>query len=230
MAVNRQLSYRQKQALATRDRIARAARQLFAQRGYHAATIEAIAGAAGVAVPTVYAIFGSKKAILAEIRQLWLKDSQVPELAAEALAEPDPGRRLELAARWTRNQVERGYDVITIYEEAARADPEMARVWASVLKQRDGAITRFVGSLAPRLKRGLDVKTAVDLVWALERPEVFRELVIVRRWSLDRYETWLAETLKEQLLGKPPKQPGRLVKRTRSRRAALLRQRNQGTI
>lgn len=213
MAVKQELSYRQRQALATRERIARTARQLFGQRGYHATTIEAVATAAGLAVPTVYAAFGTKKAILAEIRLLWLKDSQVPELAAQALAEADPRRRFELAARWTRNQLERGYDIITIYEEAARADPEMARVWASVLKQRDAAITRFVGSLASSLKRTLDVKSAVDLVWALERPEVFRELVIVRGWSLDRYEAWLAETLKQQLLVEPPKQSRRLVKR-----------------
>lgn len=201
MAVKDQLSYRQRQALATRERIARTARQLFAQHGYHATRIESVAKTAGVAVPTVYAAFGSKKAILAEIRRLWLKESQVPQLWAEARAEPDVRRRLELAARWTRNQLEGGYDVIAIYEEAARADPTMAKVWASVLKERDFAISHLVESLASSLAPDLDPKTAVDLIWAVERPEVYRELVITRGWSPERYEAWLAETLKHQLLG-----------------------------
>jgi hypothetical protein len=86
----------------------------------------------------------------------------------------------------------------------------MANVWAAVLKQRDAAITRLVGSLVASLKPALDAKTAVDLVWALERPEVFRELVIVRGWSPDRYEAWLAQTLK--LLGETAKRSRRPTK------------------
>jgi len=199
--VKRQATYRQLQAEATRERIARAARRLFAQRGYLGTTIESIATAAGVAVPTVYATFGSKKMILAEIRRLWLEESEVPQLSAQAAAEHNVGRRLELAARWSRNQLERGYDVITIYEEAARADSAMARVWATVLKERDRAISRFVKSLAGGLAQGIDARSAVDLVWALGRPEVYRELVVIRGWSPQRYERWLATSLKQQLLG-----------------------------
>ena len=46
-------SYRQQQAAATRDRIADAARRLFAEQGYGSTSIEAIAAEAGVAVRTV---------------------------------------------------------------------------------------------------------------------------------------------------------------------------------
>lgn len=202
MAVKRQMTYRQRQAAATRERIASAARHLFRRHGYLSTRIEAIAKGAGVAVPTVYATFGNKKAILAEIRRLWLEESQVPQLWAEARAERDVGRRLELAARWTRHQLEHGYDVITIYAEAARADPAMARVWASVLKERDQAIHRLVESLTGGLLPGLNAQTAVDLVWAIERPEIYQELVVTRGWSPERYERWLADTLKHQLLGR----------------------------
>ncbi len=201
MAVKARTTYRQLQARATRERIARAARRLFAQRGYLGTTIESIATTAGVAIPTVYATFGSKKQILAEIRRLWLEESEVSRLYAQAAAERDLGLRLELAARWTRYQLERGYDVITIYEEAARADSAMARVWATVLTERDRAITRFVRSLAAGLAPGVDVRSAVDLFWAIGRPEVYRELVVVRGWSPQRYEQWLARSLKQQLLG-----------------------------
>src|SRR5690348_13433861 len=58
---------RQAQAGATRVAILDAARQVFAESGYAAATIEAVAAAAQVSVPTVYAVFGSKPRLLAAL-------------------------------------------------------------------------------------------------------------------------------------------------------------------
>src|SRR5580693_6965427 len=58
---------RQRQADETRRRIADAARKLLEEIGYAGMTIPAVAKAAGVAVPTVYAIFGSKKGIVSEL-------------------------------------------------------------------------------------------------------------------------------------------------------------------
>jgi AcrR family transcriptional regulator len=57
-------TYRQEQAAATRDRIADAARRLFASTGYGTTTMDAIAAEAGVAVRTVYSAFGAKREIL----------------------------------------------------------------------------------------------------------------------------------------------------------------------
>jgi TetR/AcrR family transcriptional regulator, regulator of autoinduction and epiphytic fitness len=196
-----ELSYRQRQAQATRERIAVAARSLFRKRGFLATTIEAIAKEAGVAEPTVYASYGSKRAILEEIRRIWIRESGVVELSAQALGNADLVRRVELGARMTRQQLERGYDVIAVYQDAARADPAMTKVWAKVLRQRDQQLTRFIASLEPGLAPGVDVKTALDLFLALGRPEVYRELVVDRGWSASRYEQWLATSLKQQLLG-----------------------------
>ena len=89
MVVKGKSSYRERQARATRERIAQAARALFRERGYVATTIESIAASAGVAVPTVYSAFGSKKAILEEIRRVWIDQAEVRELFGEALREPD---------------------------------------------------------------------------------------------------------------------------------------------
>src|SRR5262250_2194480 len=49
---------------ATRQSVVTAAGRLFSERGYAGSSIEAIAEAAGVAVPTVYAAFGNKRSIL----------------------------------------------------------------------------------------------------------------------------------------------------------------------
>ena len=57
-------SNRARQAQETRRRIVDAAAVLFAREGYSATSISAIAQAAGVAVPTVYASLRSKANVL----------------------------------------------------------------------------------------------------------------------------------------------------------------------
>ena len=58
---------RQAQAFETRRQVVEAARQLFVEYGYGGATIDAIAQVAGVAPETIFATFGSKRAILADV-------------------------------------------------------------------------------------------------------------------------------------------------------------------
>ena len=52
-----------------------------------------------------------------------------------------------------------------------------------------------------RLREGLDVEHAVDVLWLLNGSAVFRHLVRNAGWSLDEYEQWLAAAMVEQLLG-----------------------------
>jgi AcrR family transcriptional regulator len=203
VVVKRKSSYRERQARATRERIAQAARALFRERGYVATTIESIAASAGVAVPTVYSAFGSKKAILEEIRRLWIEQAEVRELFGEALREPDFRRRLDLAAKWHRQQMESGHDVIKIYQEAARVEPTMAKLRAAIWQSREREIGKFIQTMADSLKPGLDVKTATDICVALERPEIYEELVLARGWSPDNYQRWLGRCLRRELLARP---------------------------
>ena len=81
-------SYRQRQALETRRLIARAARALFTEHGYAATSIETVASEAGVSPRTVYASFGTKKAILGAICEEWLMEAGVMEAIATGLADP----------------------------------------------------------------------------------------------------------------------------------------------
>ena len=55
---------RREQADATRRRIVDAAYRLFSEGGYAAATMDAIAAQAGVAVQTVYHVFNTKAVLL----------------------------------------------------------------------------------------------------------------------------------------------------------------------
>jgi hypothetical protein len=51
-----------------------------------------------------------------------------------------------------------------------------------------------------RLKATLDRTAAIDIAWVLTSSDIFLRLVRTRRWSFPRYESWLADTLCEQLL------------------------------
>ncbi len=197
----RPTSHRQRQALETRDRVVAASRKLFATRGYAATTIQAIATECGVAVPTIYDAFGSKRGILEAARLVMLRDSQIPELMAEAIDEPDAGRKLDLAASWLRRQMESSYDVIQAFREASRADPNAAADHRRILDRRAKSLEGFIASIRPHLAEDVSVRTANDILWAFSNEELYRELVAERGWSHDRYEHWIGRTLRAQLLG-----------------------------
>lgn len=191
----------------TRERIVDAARGLMAERGWVGTTIDAIAEKAGVAPATVYSAFGNKLAILEAMRQVMLRDSKIPELTAQAKAEPDAARRLELWAKSIRQQMESSYDIISIHRQAARADPQFALEYRKVLDNRARHFAEFIRGLRGGLAGGIDIRTATDLLWALANEELWRELVVERRWPPDRYEQWLAATLVAQLIETPTASP-----------------------
>lgn len=195
------VSYRQMQAQATKDRIVAAARSLMSKRGWDATTMAAIAAEAGVSPQTVYATFGSKLAIVDGMRQVMLRDAQVPQLMDEAAYESDPRRRLELWAQSIRQQLETSYDVIAIHRQAARSNPDFSAEYRKVLDNRSRHFREFVHDLGGALGDGVDERTAVDILWAFANEEIYRELVMERGWTPKRYEQWLAKTLVSQLLG-----------------------------
>jgi AcrR family transcriptional regulator len=192
--------HRRRQAEATKDQIARAARALFAEHGYAATTIAAISNAADIPVQTVYSALGSKAKILQRITDSWMVESQTVSLAKASLRETDTRQQLQLLASINRRQLELGSDVIAIYQEAARADAQMAETLHHVLAAREREIRRLLNSITAH-EPDLDVDNALDITLALTLPEVYRTLVAERGWSPRRYETWLGNSLVTQLLG-----------------------------
>ncbi len=194
------LGHRARQALATRRAVAASARRLFAEQGYTATTIEAISAAARIPVQTIYSAFGSKRAILEEVRVAWIEESDVAALHAAAMATPDPRRRVRAAAHWTRRQFELGHDVIAAYQEASRVDEEAAWVWRGALRGREEALRPLVDSLGGILRPELSAPRALDVYIALTLPELYRSLVHERGWTPDEYERWLADCLYRELV------------------------------
>jgi AcrR family transcriptional regulator len=177
-----------------------AAQRLFLERGYARTTIPDIAAAAKVAVPTIYWAFGSKRAMVGEIRATWLETARTGERLREVLAIDEPGARLDAYAAFMGNQWATGADALAIQQDAMRADPEVAIEVDAILAERAERLRSVVAPLAPHLRDSLTVETAHDLLLALSLLEVYRELR-ARGWSNTRYQAWLGQALREQLLG-----------------------------
>jgi AcrR family transcriptional regulator len=193
-------THRQRQAMATKEQIAAAARGLFAAHGYIATTITAIAEAADIPAPTIYSAFGTKAKILQAIAWGVTATLDVDRSHAEALDQRDPAQGLRLAANLQRRQYELMYDVIAIYQEAARTDPDIAQDLRMIMDNRERAFRRHIEAVAAHLAPGVSVDDGVDTYITLVLPEIYRTLVLERGWTVDRYETWLADTLIRQLL------------------------------
>src|SRR5260370_42049358 len=94
---------RQRHAEETRQRILEAARSQFESYGYAVTTLEAIAEVADVSPKTIAAVFGSKRALLAEVINPEAFSTLVQQLIEELRATEDSSRRLSLVAQITRH-------------------------------------------------------------------------------------------------------------------------------
>ena len=155
VSVKSQATRRARKALATRWRILDAAEALFVQNGYAATTITAIAGRADVAVQTVYAVFGTKRAILAELLAVRVvgDDTATPLKDRDDWrameAETDPRRQLGRLAAIATRIGERMGALYNVLAGAARLGPRNRRhAPASAAKppQRPAARSAIAGA------------------------------------------------------------------------------------
>jgi AcrR family transcriptional regulator len=198
---------RLEQAERTRERVLDAAAGLFQERGYEGASVAAIARAAGVSDETVYAGFGTKRALLGELVQRAVRGGDprpVPEQdEPRALAaETDQREQLRRFAGDIARRLERAAPLAAVVAGAARSEPELADLLARLHDTRRRNLGTLVDALAANGPLALPRADALDTVWALTSPELHQLLVRVRRWKRRRYADWLAATLAQVLL--PP--------------------------
>lgn len=193
---------RQQQAEATRHRLIASARRLFAQKGYAATPIDAIARGAGVAVQTFYAIFGSKAALLLVLLDTMETEADVPRLNAELQATPDPRQQIRAFIDFGVRLYARATDVLETIRAAGMAEKDLGALWIEGEKRRRLAQRALVRGWAKRgvLKPGLDVRSASDIFWAMTGPDSYRLFVHECSWRVEVYAQWLAETTAALLL------------------------------
>ena len=185
-----------------------AAEEVFARRGYHAASLEEIARAAGVSKPVVYDHFASKR----ELHVTLLKEQLGALLEHVAAGVPEGGpaeTRLRLGVEAFFGFVEEHpYAWRMMFFEAAAGEPEVAEAHRRIQAEATAFNAALLASdpllgppgcpghdrkiemLAEMLKSGLNGLAA----WWYEHPEVPRERVVDVAvgfaWSgLDRLRT-----------------------------------------
>ena len=196
-------SRRQAQVRATRLKVIEAAKRLFTEHGYPATTIEAIAEAADTPLPTLYRLFGSKRALLAAVLDTSFGGDDRPiafgdrPAASAALAEPDPATMVNAFARIGRELMDRASAIQHVLATAAQVHPEAADLLAEIRRQRYTGQSRIVAALEARgaLDPDLDAAEAADIVYAVMSPDVHWILTVERGWPADRYERWVARSL-----------------------------------
>ena len=203
MSVKRSYSSakRQAQARETRRAILDAAHELFVAHGYAVTTIHAIAERAGVAVQTVYAVFGNKREMLRQLIETTITGDDEPEpitQRAEAwavAAEPDARRRAELDAALSRSITERVAPIVRVAGEAAASDPELASVMEVVKAARREEMIASARKIAGPDGLSVDEDEAAATLYVIYSPQVADMLMRDYGWSPERYEKWLARMI-----------------------------------
>ena len=138
---------RQRQAEETRQRILMAARSLFESQGYAATTLEGIAERALVSPKTITAVFGSKRALPAEVINPEALSTHVRQLIEELRATEDLSRRLSLVAQITRQAYEPLASSLELLRTAGAVVPELADVARQIETRRRQNQARLIASL-----------------------------------------------------------------------------------
>ena len=207
MAVKREYdsSRRQRQAAQTRADTLAAARRLFAERGYAATTIEAIAAAAEVSEATVYAGFGSKRGLLLAFQQQMQEDVDRDERVDEFhAAAGNPAEQIAVAVRISLSFPAQYGDTLAVMLSARGMDPDVDEfLHRGLVQEHRGAWSMVASALTSQhaLRPGLTEQEAGDLGAALTRPEIYLILPGELGWSPDRITDILTTVVRSALLG-----------------------------
>ena len=194
-------SSRKEAARVTRQVIVDAARSVFLDRGYAAATMPAVAHAAGVALDTVYATVGKKPALFRLLIEMAVSgtDRAVPaeerDFVQAIRAETDATGKLRIYAAALRSIQQRLAPLFRVLQGAAPLDPQLAVLWKNISERRARNMRLFAADLAAtgRLRSHLSVAKAADIIWTMNSPEFYLLLVEQRGWSPQEFEDWLTD-------------------------------------
>jgi AcrR family transcriptional regulator len=204
---------RAEQARETRMRMLGAAKKLFLEEGYGATTIAAIAREAGVAVQTVYAVFGSKRQLLSDLVDVSIVGDDLPipmrdrPIVRETEAEPDCHKKIERMGVHLTETLRRTAEITVILRGAAGVDADAAAVFQKGVRERLRGMTEFAAHLARSgcLRNDLDPAHAADVLSLHMDPASFHWFVHERGWTDEQYARWYIDTVSAAILKPRPK-------------------------
>jgi AcrR family transcriptional regulator len=184
-------------AADTRLRILDAAKALMGSKGIDKVTIAEIGATAGVATPTVYAVFKSKEGILRALMQETLFGG--PFRSAQRLLDEvtDPVRLVELTAHVARAIYESESSDLGLLRHASGFSPELRRIEQEFEQMRYDMQEKRLLLLfdAGKARPGLSFADARRIMWMYTSRDIYRMLVGEGGWSPVQYQDWLSTTL-----------------------------------
>ena len=199
---------RETQARHTRARITAAATRRFLTHGYSGTTMRAVALDAGVALPTVELAFRTKARLLKAVIDIAIAgDDQHAAMlergwATQAESVAEPAGFIAAFARVLTTSAERAAGLAATALEAARVDDDIAAVAAQLMAQRQVMAAWLVDGIMLRspLRDETSRTGAVDTVWTLMDPVIFRRLTEDRGWPPNQFERWFTDSVMQLLL------------------------------
>jgi AcrR family transcriptional regulator len=199
---------RREQAARTRVRILDAAYRLLLTGGYEATTIQMVADAAGVAVQTVYFVFGTKARLLSEVEnRVVLGDAPSEQWrerpwVAQMQQETDPRKLLAIFVEVDADIKSRISPFVFALGPAFPSDPTSV---AARARGRDEFFGFVVGRLNAirALRDGMTPARAMDIIRVVNTTEAYADLTTRRGWTVADWKEWLTDLLSGQLLRVP---------------------------
>lgn len=193
---------RNAQAAITRARILSSAKIFFESEGFEHVTIEKIAEAASVSIPTVYALFQSKRGVLRALMDEALPQNEFHELVDKSIQEKCPEARLALSAKIARQIYDAERTQMSTFRGAAFLAPEFRELENEREKRRYERQEVTIKAMIKEhsLSKQLNATKARDILWALTGRDLYRMLVVDQGWSSNEYEKWLTQSLISSLI------------------------------
>jgi AcrR family transcriptional regulator len=207
---SRRYDVRGRRAAAEENRrtITDSARRLFLELGYSATTMAAIAKAAGVSHETVYATIGPKPVVFRHLVETALSgtDEPIPPLerdyAKQVMAEPNPGRLIEIYSRAMCATQERLAPLFDVLMHGAKTSPQLRSYHRELVKRR-AHYTRLIAEHLAEiggLREDVPTGVAADVLFAFNSSEFFLLFVRDRGWQPEFFGRWLTAAWKTLLL------------------------------
>jgi AcrR family transcriptional regulator len=199
---------RERQARETLERILAAGSAEFERRGYAATRMRAVAQVAGVSVPTVELLFGTKPELLRAAISFAIRGDaeRVPMLkrpwARSAEEAASVGEFLAIVSRVLVEGEQRSAGLVVAAFEAAKHDDTMSALADQLRGQRAETAAWLVDGLIARasLRDEITREQAIDTVWLLMDPHGFSVLTRDRGWTPERFEAWFIDSVCRLLL------------------------------
>lgn len=199
---------RRRQPEVTRKAITDAAHAEFMERGFHGATISAIAERAGVAEQTVYFVFNNKPNLMSAVIDaavLGPDEPIAPQETAwwkEMLEEPDPVLALQTFIRGAGDVFARAATISEVLRGAAVTDPELHRTHRFHEDLRRAGFGEVLDALAAKgpLRAGLTRDQVLDVFLMVYGDSSYHTLTVELGWSHEQVMDWLCTELPRLIL------------------------------